>query len=57
MTDKELAKYLKISLPTIHRWRRDKVGPAFVKLGKSVRYRIADVDQYLADLAAGAAAL
>jgi excisionase family DNA binding protein len=52
LTDKELAKYLKVSLPTIHRWRAAGEGPTPRKLGKKlVRYRVEDADAWLDGLA------
>jgi len=44
----ELARYLKVSLPTVHRWRSSGEGPTPRKLGKKlVRYRIEDADAWL----------
>jgi len=54
LTYKDLAKYLKVSLPTINRWRKSGTGPKPLKLGKLVRYRLADVDAYLDALAVAA---
>jgi predicted DNA-binding transcriptional regulator AlpA len=48
----EVAKLLQISLPTLRRWRLLKQGPRYIKLnpgdGGAVRYRLADVEAFLA---------
>ena len=36
-----------IAVITLAEWRCQKKGPAFVKLGRLVRYRIKDLDAYL----------
>lgn len=45
----ELAKWLGISERAIERWREGKVsgGPPYVRVGKVVRYRRADVEKWL----------
>jgi predicted DNA-binding transcriptional regulator AlpA len=43
-----LAQTLAVSISTIRRWRRTGDGPSFVRFGKSVRYRIADVEAWVA---------
>lgn len=43
----EAAKYLNVQPATLeqHRWRG--TGPRFVKIGRSVRYRMADLEAFL----------
>jgi excisionase family DNA binding protein len=43
----ELAKYLGVAESTIKKYRLEGVGPAYVKIGHLVRYRIADVDEWV----------
>ena len=43
MTEKEVAQFLKVSVNTLRNYRSLGIGPLFVKLGRSVRYRMADV--------------
>jgi excisionase family DNA binding protein len=43
LTEKRAARLLSISHRTLQAWRRTGVGPAFVKMGRSVRYRQHDV--------------
>ena len=44
----EAASYLKLSAVTLERRRIQGDGPPYCKLGKSVRYRRADLDAWLA---------
>jgi DNA-binding transcriptional MerR regulator len=47
LTEKQLAKRWNISQRTLQIWRRDKVGPPFMVLGKNtVLYREEDVREY-----------
>jgi excisionase family DNA binding protein len=49
LTTKEAATYLRLAKPTLERFRLAGSGPAFCKMGeKSVRYRKADLDDWLA---------
>lgn len=34
---------------TLEKWRTTGSGPKFVKLGRAVRYRVADLDQFATD--------
>ncbi len=43
----ELAVRLGVSRSTLQSWRYTARGPRFIKLGRLVRYRNADVDAYL----------
>ena len=44
----EAAAYLGLAVSTLNKWRcYGNHGPAFVKLGKAVRYRREDLDAYL----------
>jgi excisionase family DNA binding protein len=53
MTEQEVAKRLNVSLASVRRWRLEKRGPAFVKVGALVRYRPEDLDAWLDDLPTG----
>ena len=46
---KDIAKLLKISLRTAHRLRSAKNLPAGIRIGALVRWREADIDQWIAD--------
>jgi len=38
LTEKEAARLLSLSHRTLQAWRRQGVGPRFIKFGRSVRY-------------------
>lgn len=44
----ETARLVRLSKPTLERLRITGDGPPFLKLGRAVRYRKADVDGWLA---------
>ena len=46
LTDLEVAKRLGVSRFTVRSWRLKGVGPRFLKMGRAVRYRSRDVDEY-----------
>ena len=46
LTDVEVASRLGVSRFTVRSWRLKGVGPRFLKLGRAVRYRPQDVDDY-----------
>lgn len=43
----EAADFLGISPDTMPRWRWAGTGPAYLKVGRSVRYRLSDLEDYL----------
>lgn len=53
LTETEVAKELRVSLAALRKWRVMKKGPQFLKIGSLVRYRQADVDQWLTSLPVG----
>ena len=46
-TEKETAAYLRLSQATLKSWRRNNAGPAYLKLGRAVRYDKATLDAFL----------
>ena len=44
----DAAAYVRLSKPTLERLRLTGDGPSFLKLGRAVRYRKADLDDWLA---------
>jgi predicted DNA-binding transcriptional regulator AlpA len=42
----ELAQRWQISEATLERWRSQRMGPQFLRLGGQVRYRLVDVESY-----------
>jgi excisionase family DNA binding protein len=47
LTQQQLADELEVSLRTLERWRQQGSGPAFIRVGRSPRYRRADIDAWL----------
>jgi excisionase family DNA binding protein len=43
----EAAAYIRLSKPTLERLRLTGEGPQYAKLGKAVRYRRTDLDDWL----------
>lgn len=56
MDSREVAAYLKVSESTLSRWRSARTGPPFLRLGGIARYRLDDVDRWLAEQERGRAA-
>ncbi len=46
LTDIEVAERLGVSRFTVRSWRLKGVGPRVLKMGRAVRYRSQDVDEY-----------
>ena len=53
LNEQEVSKRLNISVATLRRWRLEKRGPMFVKVGSLVRYRPEDLDSWVATLPTG----
>jgi predicted DNA-binding transcriptional regulator AlpA len=52
-TETDVAKYLRVSLACLRRWRLEKRGPKFMKVGSLVRYRPEDIPAWLNSLPTG----
>jgi predicted DNA-binding transcriptional regulator AlpA len=48
LTERDAAVYLNYSRAYLRVSRRMGRGPAFIRIGRSIRYRIQDLDQWLA---------
>ena len=46
-----LADYLGVPVQTVYQWRTKRYGPKGLRVGKHIRYRPADVEEWLASLA------
>ena len=46
ISQNELAQRWQISEATLERWRSQRKGPQFLRLGGQVRYRLVDVESY-----------
>lgn len=48
ITASDAAKLLNVALITLAVWRKSKIsGPAYVKVGKSVRYQLSAIRQFI----------
>lgn len=47
LTESEVADFLGKSIITMARWRREGCGPAFVRVGRSPRYRREDLSAFM----------
>ena len=45
LTEKDLAKRWRLSTATLQRWRRDNMGPSYIKMG-CIRYDIKSVEEF-----------
>jgi hypothetical protein len=45
--EKEAAKTMCVAIQTLRNWRHLRKGPAYIKLGRSVRYRIEDLINFI----------
>jgi hypothetical protein len=48
LTQREAAVVLRLSERTLERWRVQGIGPRFVRLNNSIRYRQQDLDAHVA---------
>jgi predicted site-specific integrase-resolvase len=48
LTQREAASILRLSERTLERWRVAGIGPRFVRLNHSIRYRDQDVNAFVA---------
>jgi excisionase family DNA binding protein len=45
LSQREAARLLGLSTRTLERWRVSGLGPRFIKLGNSVRYRLEEIER------------
>ena len=53
LNENEVAKMLRVSLACLRRWRLEKRGPTFVKIGQLVRYRPEELELWVQSLPTG----
>jgi excisionase family DNA binding protein len=51
LTERQVAEQLGLSVATLRAWRHRGKGPRFLRLGRSVRYLPADVDEFIRESA------
>jgi len=47
MTVQQAAQYLGLAVSTLNKWRCHGGGPAFLKMGRAVRYKMESLDNYI----------
>ena len=53
LTEKDVAKQIRVSLASLRRWRLVQRGPRFIKVGALVRYRPEDLELWMETLVTG----
>lgn len=48
LNEQQVAEHIGLTVHALQRWRVKGGGPPFSKLGSAVRYRLSDVDQWIA---------
>ncbi len=56
MTEDDVSKRLNFSIASLRRWRLEKRGPLFIKVGSLVRYGPDDLEVWLSALPTGGSA-
>lgn len=49
MTVQQAAMYLGLAVSTLNKWRCHGEGLVFIKMGRAVRYRVRDLDGFIAN--------
>ena len=49
LTESEASSLLAVSVHTLRQWRMRRWGPAFCKIGRVVRYRRSDLDDFISE--------
>lgn len=47
LSEHDVSRYLNVSVHTLRMWRVKRIGPPYYKLGKVVRYGLADLQDWL----------
>jgi excisionase family DNA binding protein len=47
LTTETAAQLLGVAPQTLNDWRVDEVGPAYIKVGRLVKYRLSDLEAWL----------
>jgi hypothetical protein len=53
MTERQVSKQIQVSLAALRKWRVERRGPRFVKVGALVRYRPDDLTAWMEALPTG----
>lgn len=47
LTEQKAAEVLNCTIAALRRWRRERRGPRFVKLGRLIRYNLSDIEAFV----------
>jgi predicted DNA-binding transcriptional regulator AlpA len=47
LREREVSEILGVAIATLHAWRRVGKPPAFIRLGRAVRYRLSDLHELI----------
>ena len=47
LTEKETSGRIAVSKSALRKWRREGLGPPFVKLGRMIRYPIGELERWM----------
>jgi len=47
LSNREAAEFLGLSEDTLPRWRWSGIGPVYLKVGRTVKYRLSDLETFL----------
>lgn len=49
LSTEQLAKALQVPITTLYQWRYKREGPPAMRVGRHLRYRMADVERWLTE--------
>jgi len=47
LTTRETAKFLRVQLGTLYRWRKENTGPVFLRSGNKVLYSVNELNNWI----------
>ena len=53
LTPDDVSKVLQVPVKTLYRWRYHNTGPPAIRVGRHLRYRPRDVEEFVTALACG----
>ena len=48
LIEQDVADHIGVSIQTVRKWRHDGIGPRYIKIGRTIRYRQEDIDAFFA---------
>ena len=54
LSESEAARRLDVSVSGLRKWRRERSGPQFIRIGRLIRYSLSDMQAWLATRKEGA---